>query len=583
MMNPDYPIELKGSAFTVQVETRSLNIPYSRIRPTRIQVGAWIALILLAVAISVRDYDAYQFGTHWDDSQYATLARSLVFSDRYGLVNVPGQPLPAKYPFAYPLLLVPFLLVSPENFDVLKSMSLIATLLNAALLFWCWRSFSRTRSYHWALAITGLYVLAPMIIDHTRRVMSEPIFTTFCLLALILTEQAARGQRGRWWSLQMSLALMFALFTRTIGFVLIAVVFAYLLYRLGRNFWKEIALIVVEIVILLGVIVAATPLRVSDLLPTEYLKDNNAKILVGSDITAATPDAEPTDTAPAAVTQPSVGPDQRIRYMVLGWIKYQFGTYPRQVALPIGGGDKEQAVADSIGLPYLPALIGYVVAAIVVLGLWRYWSQEGATVFLFFAVLYFGSLSLWIWNDPRLLYPIQPQIQLGFLVGLEAIFLWIASALGRLKWSPQTGKLFFASVGILLIAGSACKSLLIEDSRLHAGDLEARTRWLKSNSASSDIIMSEAPEVDYLYGGRKTVRFPLTLLSKDQLENYIARNRVGYILVAPNIEWQKDYEPKYSVTMAGNLPALAGLAAEHRVQLVYSSESSLIQVFKTLP
>ncbi len=95
--------------------------------------------------------------------------------------------------------------------------------------------------------------------------------------------------------------------------------------------------------------------------------------------------------------------------------------------------------------------------------------------------------------------------------------------------------------------------------------------------------MTEAPEVDYLYSGRKTVRFPLALLSRDQLENYIARNRVGYILVAPNIEWQKDYVPRYTATMSGNLPVLAGLVAEHRVQLVYSSETSLIQVFKTLP
>jgi hypothetical protein len=583
MMNPEFPYKLKSSAFSVKIETQSLDIPYSRIRPTRIQVAAWIALVLLAVAISVRDYDAYQFGTHWDDSQYATLARSLVFSDRYGLVNVPGQPLPAKYPFAYPLLLVPFLLISPENFDVLKSMSLIATLLNAVLLFWCWRSFSRTRSYNWALAITGLYVLAPMIIDHTRRVMSEPIFTTFCLLALVLTEQAARGQRGKWWTLQMSLALMFALFTRTIGFVLIAAVFAYLLFRLGRTFWKEIALIVAEMAILLGVIVAATPLTVTDLLPAEYLKDDNARVLVGADITATTPEAEPPDTTPAVVTPPLLSPDLRIRYMVFGWLKYQFGTYLRQVALPIGGGDKEQTLADSIGLSFLPALIGYLVAALVVMGLWRFQSQEGLNVFLFFSVLYFGSLSLWIWNDPRLLYPIQPQIQLGFLLGLEAIFFWIASALGRAKRWPETGKLFFASIGILLIVGSACKSLLIEDSRLHAGDLAARTRWLKSNSASSDIIMTEAPEVDYLYSGRKTVWFPLALVSKDRLENYITRNRVAYILVAPNIEWQKDYVPRYTATMAGNLAVLAGLAAEHRVQLVYSSETSLIQVYKTLP
>ncbi|MGE5264853.1 MAG: ArnT family glycosyltransferase, partial [Acidobacteriota bacterium] len=371
-MNPEYPYNLKGSTFAIPMKPRSLQVAYSRIRPTRVQVVAWLALLIIAVAISVRDYDAYQFGTHWDDSQYATLARSLVFSDHFGLINGPGEPLPAKYPFAYPLLLVPFVLFAPENFDALKSLSLIATLMNAALIFWCWRSFSRTRSYNWALAITGLYVLAPMIIDHTRRVMSEPIFTTFCLLALALTEQAARGQRGRWWTVQMSLALLFALFTRTIGFVLIVTVLAYLLIRLGRNFWKEIVLIVVGIALLLGVIVAATPVSAIDLIPAEYFKDNNAKIIVGADFPDETADAG-SPAVPSDGETPALLPlDQRIKNIVIGWLRYQFGTYPRRVVFPIGGGDKEQAVADSIGLSFLPAMLGYMVAGVIVLGLWRF-------------------------------------------------------------------------------------------------------------------------------------------------------------------------------------------------------------------
>jgi hypothetical protein len=210
--------------------------------PNRIQVVIWGALLAVAVILSLKDYQSFQLGTYGDDAFYPVLAQSLVHSDQYGLINVPGdQPGAPPFPFGYPLLLTPFVLLFPDSLDAMKVLSLIATLSNATLLFWGWHWFSR-RSHWWGIAVVGLYILSPLTVTHTRMVMSESVFTTFCLAAMLLAEQATQRRQNRWWSLLTSVMLTFVAFTRTVGLVLVITVFAYLLFRIGKRVWKELIL-----------------------------------------------------------------------------------------------------------------------------------------------------------------------------------------------------------------------------------------------------------------------------------------------------------------------------------------------------
>jgi hypothetical protein len=72
--------------------------------PKKIQVTIWGAFIVVAVILSLNDYQSFQLGTHRDDAFDTVLAQSLVHSDQYGLINVPGeQPGAAPFPFGYPL------------------------------------------------------------------------------------------------------------------------------------------------------------------------------------------------------------------------------------------------------------------------------------------------------------------------------------------------------------------------------------------------------------------------------------------------------------------------------------------------
>ncbi len=183
--------------------------------PTRAQIGVWLVLLAAAVTVSLLQYGHSVVGVYkLDDSAYIVLAESLVHADRYGLINAPGAPVPTHFPFGYPLVLSPFVVLFPGNLEVLKAVSLVATLLNAGILFWGWRWFRVQRSYWWAIAVVGLYVLSPLTVRFAGMVMSEPVFTTFCLLAILLAEQAANGRLIRGWFIWMGSTLWFAMLKR---------------------------------------------------------------------------------------------------------------------------------------------------------------------------------------------------------------------------------------------------------------------------------------------------------------------------------------------------------------------------------
>jgi 4-amino-4-deoxy-L-arabinose transferase-like glycosyltransferase len=553
-------------------------------KPTRIQITVWVGLVVAMIFLSLVNYQAYQLGTHFDDSRYVILAQSLISSSQYGMINAPGQPGPGKYPFGYPFFLVPPIILFPGNSDALKLPSLIATIMNIAILFWGWRWFSKSKSYWWAIAIAGLYGLSPVTIDHTRRAMSEPIFTTFCLLAIVLAEQATQRKQNRWWSLSMGVALMFAIFTRTIGIVLMASIFAYLLLVKGKGYWKEIAVTLAQMVILLGLIVLATPVQLRDLLPLEYLRDYSARLLVLPITGSGAISPEINDSPVVGIhPAPSANWNQKVnlvRNMLIVAIRQHIGKDIRAVALPIGGGEREQELADAFGIPALPSVFGILVALLVIFGLIRLFTQERLSLFLSFAVLYFAAILFWDWNDLRLLYPIQPQIHLGLLSALEGIVFFASSAVGRILSRPKVRNLVFTTLVVMLMAGSTYKSLLLDDSRLHAGDIELRSSWLRANSVLSDIVMTEAPETDYLYSGRKTVPYPDSVSSLGELEDYLVEHRVDYILVAPQIKWQTIYRPEYSDATTHVLPFLVELSSEKHIKLVYTSDQDLVKVFQ---
>lgn len=528
-------------------------------RPTRLEVCAWLLLLVATFALSLKDYESFQIGVYMDDSSYAVLGQSLVSSSHYGMMNTPGSPAPTRYPFGYPMLLAPITLLFPSSPDAMKLVSLLATVVNCSLLFWGWHRLSPALSRKWGLAITAMYSLSPLTIGQTRMVMSEPVFTTWCLVSLVLFSPKVLS-RGTWVrGLVLGVALAMTVFTRTVGLALVAVVLGHRLVAGGARVRGEVVATIAGMVVVTGLILAVTPVHLSDLLPSEYLEQFSH---------------------PSSWGQTGVSPSPIPRFLQ-GLTDY--GTNDlRQVVIPVGGGSQEQALATRLGIPVLPSVLGLAVSAVVVLGYGRWLARDSLSPFLVYSLVYFAGIVLWPWRGPRFLYPIQPQLDLALLMGLQGLFLFASRATGTMRGLlAARARIVPATVFALTLCLLTYKDLTIDKSSAHVGDLEERTSWIRSNTSPSAVLMSEQPQTDFLWSGRKTVPM-VDLKSAGDLQRYLSGLHVGYVLLGPQLEWQSKFVASYSQASLQVESQLDQLVSEGAVELTYSSPADRVMVFRVL-
>ncbi len=230
-------------------------------------------------------------------------------------------------------------------------------------------------------------------------------------------------------------------------------------------------------------------------------------------------------------------------------------------------------------------LLGYAVSALIALGLLVRAVREGLPPSTFFAGTYLAAIFVvWFWQGPRLLYPILPELLLGFLVGAQALIRgagWLGGRAGRAS-SGRRASFAVAGLAVALLALSAYRGLDAVGPLPPAGGLSARTSWLSANTERDAVIMSEAHEVDYLYSGRKTIPFPVLRQTTETVELYLAEHGPDYVLIAPEppFAWVPDGAPQYTQNTQLILRELERLAERGEVARVYDSGPALLQVFK---
>ena len=554
--------------------------------PTRQQVLVWIGVMFLGLGLMIYNYPKFQVGIHYDDAAYITLARSITQADTYGLVNFPEGPQPWNYPFGYPLLLAPFSGLFGGSLSLYKLISIFATLANASLIFWGWGILTRKLSFWWGLGVAAIYLYVPATIDLSGRVMSEPVFLTACLIAMLLVEQAAANpKQARWW-VGLAVVLMFVVFIRTIGIIMAASYVLYLLLRCAKAVWKPLALTLAGSVLLTGLVVATTPIKVQDLWPSTYLSDTEADLIVGVMSMFGTDD--PGDTIPIqSGTAPASSSVRGLRsllydYLYLG-AQQKLGTNLREALLPAGGSRQLNRLGEELDYPALPSLTGYLLSAMVLAGYFLWQKKERLTVFSLSAVLYYLALFAWVENEARFLIPIYAQLVTALLFSIQAVLSLIFKLLERLR--PGTGQAWTArllAAFIVLYAGAAFyASSQLSPSRLHVGDLSRRTRWIRENTAPEAVIMSEYPVLDYLYGDRQTTYIPL---EPGDVQQEIDAQQADYLLLAPELAWiQPAYIPDFSERLRLVLPALQELIQNNRLTLVYQDPDNLVRVYRIQP
>jgi hypothetical protein len=513
---------------------------------TTAQIAAWVALLIAVFWLSLRGIGTFQLGIYQDDASYVVLARSIAFGDHFGMINEPGPPPPGKFGFGFPLLLAPLMRLFPDNLAATTAVPLLATLLNLSLLCWGWPLLSPNSSRWWGLGIASLHGLSPMIVANSGMVMSEPVFTTFVLTGLLLTEACARRRSGRWVSVALGATLTLAFFTRPIGIAL----WAAALVRLGlANRGKDFPGVLLGSFGLLALVFATTPVALRDLPPWEFA----AEFQKGKPVTAESPQKEGFL-------------DQGLE-VAAGYVFEDI----RRAIVPAGDGERERAFAERLGFRYGPEVIGGAVTAVTLIGAWRC-LRVGALspVAQLFELFYFGGLLLWPWDAVRYMYPVQPLLSLQFLLGLAVIASWVRARPDRTAVRLGIGTPAALAWAALVVL-STWRSLAVGDSRSFTRDLRTGTTWLAANSPPDALVMARYPQAAYLYSGRKTVDL-VAAPSAAAFDRVLNEKRIDYVLLGPKLTWSADGSLEYGDPDRSLLPVLAEMVARGRVELVYTSD-----------
>jgi hypothetical protein len=517
--------------------------------------AAWVILLALILLLSLRGWGSFQVGAYQDDAIYLVLARSIAFGPHYGLINAPGFPPASKFPFGFPLVLAPVLRAFPHDLLLCTLVPLLATLLNVSLLVWGWPFLGPGTSRWWGLGSAWLYGLGPRVIGATRMVMSEPFFLLLVLVALILTEWRLRDdRRRRWFMPTLGIVLMLVVFTRWVGIVVCAAVCIRLALAARSRSLRWFVEMSAGALGALMLVLIATPIDLQQLAPQRYLRSRQEKLLRSG----TEQDQSTTNTKTAA----------------------HYATQEvRNVIVALGGGERERETAERLGVPYLPHLFSAAITLLVVFGAWcgfrRGWLSPGVALF---EVLYVSSLAMWPFINPRLLYPILPFLFVQFLIAIHVLATAIVPRRGPNAVMIARGAVVVTCA--LLTLASLWKSMRIEDTRALTGDLSLVPRWLKEHTADDAIVMTQSPQLTFLYGQRTTV--PLVEASSVTDFDQSLRDRgVDYVLLEPEIKWRaaetRAYAPYVRQTL---LPIVAELAAQGRLALAYEPTEPLLRVYQ---
>ena len=512
--------------------------------------------------LSFKNYHAIQLGVSGDDAVYAILAHSLAFSEQYGLNYAPGEPLPPRHPFGFPLILSLIVRFFPEHPDALKLVSFAATLSNMALLFWGWRFLLPGLSYWWSLATIALYALSPISLELTRSVMSEPVFTTFALLSIILAQKILRDPQPHPAGL---LALggiaVFAVTIRTIGVTLLTAIVLSVFWRSTAK-WKNLGMLAAGGALFLLLVVSGTSISFSMLFPHEYLDQLQR---------------------PAVAGQTHIEAGLFVRGLSAYW-EY-VSLHIRFAVACLGGGEGERLFGQRFGVPNLPLLTGLLIGISVMIG-WGYMFACRMQSFpaAVFGLLYFGVILLWPWREPRFLYPIQPFLCAFFLCGIQVTGTTLFRAFRPLTQSRRSGNAFAAFTCLMILAVFIFRGMTDVSNSFASmpRDFRVGTLWLKEHAPQDAVIMAQNPETIFWYSQRKTVDY-LYVSTEDALKTAINTHHIDYILIAPKKEWRSDGGLEYDdYTKNILLPIIKNMESNREAQLAYHSMRDNVGVYRVI-
>lgn len=456
----------------------------------------WVSAVHIALAVLLFDPKPFLGG---DNYWYMELAQGLREGAGYRDLWLPDAPAHTRYPPVYPVLLAGLGLIG-QSVILFKLLSLAFTTGISVLVYLL--AERRTGERQLALFAALATASAPVLVEYSHWVLSEPAFVFFVVLAFYAFTRDAQRLEARWFAIGTAAALSAAL-TRTAGYpLLLAVILALSV----QHRWKRAAIFTGATVLLVGGWWLRNRLAVSGDVPySQWLLYRDPY-------------------------QPELGmvaPLELVSRFARNLEQYALTVLPQSIA----GRDLGGALA---------ALLGVTLAAGTALGgLLRIRRLEVPE--LFFG-LYLGLILLWpeAWGDQRLLLPLLPLVAVLMMEAVD----WALRVRG---WARRAGSMSLFIAGTLFVGLATFGNIRIMPPALGcareywrgnqyacypppAGDFIETAIWAGENTETSAIVINRKPQIFYWYGRRPGDVYPYTE-NTDSIMSFLDSKEASYVVI----------------------------------------------------
>lgn len=536
------------------LQQSNLVLEAARLRSANQVLIGLAAVLAGSVALYLWGFNFFQVGIYRDDAEYVLLSRSILTEAQFGLPLIPGQVVPSHFPFGWPLFLAPLSAMTGGNIQALKLAPLLLTLVNTALIALAWSPLGLP-SRQWGLAVAALYAFAPLVTDHARMLMSEPAFTCWVLLGLVLTTRVARRQTIDWaGAMALGVVWMLAVSTRSIGVVVLATSALYLLYR--RK--------LVSLVVVMSACAVAVALVV--LLTVVDWRDIGNAVSNPSYATQVTQSVrgEPVQSDSRVTLALGRARNMLTHVLTRGW---------RDLLIPFAGGGVVEDWFQERGLQGLLTLASALVSAAVILGYMLNVRQMGLLPVHLYMLLYLLAMAMWPWVVDRLMYPILPFLLAYLAIGTLAILQLLVSPFARPPRGRRLAMTLAAVLFTILLSAEIGRSLRIDSSLNHAPDLEIGATWIRDHTERDAVVITTPASSRVLYLQRAAVE-----MGDSRSIEALVGQRPVYALIAPSLEWHTPPSLKYDEPTQQMLTALESGALGAR--LVFEDPAARVRVYR---
>lgn len=479
-----------------------------------------LALVFVSAILALLRFDSLQIGTSYDDAKYIILAESLASGQGYELVNFPHPQIERNFPPGWPLVLAPFTLVFPKNYDSLKVVSLVLWLASIILVY---KLFSKRLTSPYLEILTAFVALNPLLVGTSVTLMSESAYLFFSLLALVAFDNAD-GKSWGW----LILAALLAFYTQQVRAIGISLTISLLVILLLSKRFKEIAMVAV--------------LLVGGFAFQSWLNLRNGGTVISSGYEA----------------QVLSGPIME----KIGQVWSNASGYFNQVLagslIPIFGTRLDTLFS------WLFIILNIAILLMFVLGIFTT-KPKLEWMHIYFVIYVAGILAFW---NPqvgsvkaRFLIPILPLLYFYFLIGL--------------KWLARENSRIVMGVSFVIVLVLTARN--VQDWRFpireQTTDLSLGTSWVAENAPADAIVMVNEPVPAYVHVKRQTINFPK---NGQELETYLQNQGIDYIVIAPLLQSPKRMELSKDVEAT----LLQMEASPSSFQLVFEDTKNNVKVYQ---